>query len=113
MSQQVFERKLKMLRTSLYCLLSVVQCKAFSENYEQIGHIKDGILKYLRTDAYELLKNSKVHLQLHGWKHVLNDVSLNNEVNDIKVINMPDISAYNIEQQEWFTFADYLPSGYH
>ena len=26
---------------------------------------------------------------------------------------MPDISAYNIEQQEWFTFADYLPSGYH
>jgi hypothetical protein len=70
-----------MLRTPLYCLLTVCQCK-----------------KFLKTDAYELLEDMKVVKQLLGWQFILHDMVLNNEVYDIYAINLPELQAYNIEK---------------
>ena len=38
---------------------------------------------------------------------------LHNEIYDVFTINMPDISAYNLEKQDWFTFAGFFKPGYH
>ena len=38
---------------------------------------------------------------------------LHNEIYDVYTINMPEISAYNLEKQDWFTFAGFLKPGYH
>ena len=48
-----------------------------------------------------------------GWKHILFDLVFNNELTDIKAINLPDITSQNIDQQDWFTFSGYFPAGYH
>jgi hypothetical protein len=40
-------------------------------------------------------------------------MALYNEVYSVKKINMPDLSAYNLEKQEWFTFAGIFPPGLH
>ena len=40
-------------------------------------------------------------------------MALYNEVYSVKRINMPDLSAYNLEKQEWFTFAGIFPPGLH
>lgn len=50
---------------------------------------------------------------MDGWKHVLNDLTLHNELSDVRVVNLPDLNAYNIEKQDWFTFAGFFPPGYH
>ena len=57
-----------MLRTPLYCLMSVCQSKSFCDKKQQVIQIKDGIKKYLKTDAYELLKELKVIDKLNGWR---------------------------------------------
>jgi hypothetical protein len=53
-----------MLRTSLYCLLSICQCKSFSQTKQQVFQIKDGVKKFLKTDAFELLQDLKVDNKL-------------------------------------------------
>jgi hypothetical protein len=40
-------------------------------------------------------------------------MALNNEIYETCAINMPKLSAYNLENQEWFTFAGFYPPGYH
>jgi len=71
------------------------------------------VKKFLKTDAYELLEEMKVVNQLLGWQFILHDMVMNNEVYDISAINMPELQAYNIEKQDWFTFAGFMQPGYH
>lgn len=66
--QAVFERKLKMLRTSLYSLLSVVQCYKFAENDEQVDEVKDAVLAFLTNDSDEVFKQNHIKECLDGWK---------------------------------------------
>lgn len=40
----------------------------------------------------------KVSNKLLGWQFILNDMVLNNEVYDVYAINMPELSAYNLEK---------------
>ena len=51
----------------------------------------------MKTDAYELLKELKVIDKLNGWRYILSDMGLNNEIYEACTINMPKISAYNID----------------
>lgn len=37
----------------------------------------------------------------------------NNELNDVKTLNLPDLSSYNIEKLDYFVFAGFFPPGYH
>ena len=38
---------------------------------------------------------------------------MNNELTDIRLVNMPELNAPNIEYQDWFSFGVFLPPGYH
>lgn len=59
--------------------------------------IKEGIQRYLKSDAYELLDHIQAPRALVGWKHVIYDLVFNNELTDIRAVNMPDLTAYNID----------------
>lgn len=108
-----FERKLKMLRLPLYALLSILQCKDFTETKTQIEDIKEGIQKFLVYDSSEILDHLQVKESLFGWRHIINDMVNNNEILDVHTINIPDLTAYNIDRQDVFVFAGLLPPGYH
>ena len=60
-----------------------------------------------------MLKEIGVAQRLDGWKHLINDICLNNELTDVKNINIPNLLSEKIDQQEWYTFAEFLPPGYH
>lgn len=111
--QGLFERKLKMLRTTLYCLLAVSRCRHFSDSKEEYQAIEEGVLRYLKTDAFELLEQMEMRESMDGWRHVLSDLALNNELADMRVINLPDLNEQNIEKQDWFTFGGFVAAGYH
>lgn len=51
--------------------------------------------------------------KFNGWAHVVNDMALRNELTDVRVINRPDLSAYNVEAEHWYTFAGFIKPGYH
>jgi len=29
---------------------------------------------------------------MNGWKHIINDLALNNELTDVRVVNLPDLN---------------------
>ena len=39
-------------------------------------------------------------------------MALHNELTDVRSINCPELSAYNVEAQEWFTFSAFLKPGH-
>ena len=43
----------------------------------------------------------------------MNDMALNNELTDIKIINFPNLASHYINNQEFFMFAEFLRPGYH
>lgn len=40
-------------------------------------------------------------------------MALRNELTDVRVINRPDLSAFNVEAENWYTYAGFLKPGYH
>lgn len=60
-----------------------------------------------------MLEALKIDQCFHGWKHVINDMALNNELADVRAINIPNLKSNIVERQDWYTFADFLPPGYH
>lgn len=50
--QNHFERRLKMLRTPIFGLLSVCQQEDFCNKQETIDQIKEGVLMFLKIDDY-------------------------------------------------------------
>lgn len=40
-------------------------------------------------------------------------MSSHNELTDVRSINLPDLAAYNIEAQDWYTFGGFMKPGYH
>ena len=109
----MFERKLKMIRAPIFSLLAVSRCQNFTEDQAQYQRIMQGILRYLKDDAYDLLSQMEMRETLTGWKHVMNDMCLNNELTDVRVVNFPELNKRNLEKQDWFCFAGFLPPGYH
>ena len=47
-----------------------------------------------------------------GWEQIINDMALNNELYDLKVINIPTLTDRNLKDQNWFTFAGFFSAGY-
>lgn len=102
-----------MLKTPLYSFLSVCQCEHFSNKLSQIAQVKEGLVKYLKIEKQDILEALKIKDCFCGWKHVINDMALNNELADVRAINIPNLKSKVVERQDWYTFADFLPSGYH
>ena len=48
-----------------------------------------------------------------GWQDIMNDMINHNELYDIKTVNLPDLSTYNIEKLDFFVFGGFFPPGYH
>lgn len=95
-NQGIFERKLKMLRAPIFSLLAVCQCKEFADKEKQVETVKNGIIRYLKTDAYEILEQMDVLKVFGGWQHIINDIALNNELTDVRPLNFPELNAYNL-----------------
>ena len=85
-----------MLRASLFSLLSICQQKDFSTKPIYTNCIKNGILKYLQHDKYEIFKLLQIDSCFKGWEFPLNDMILNNELTDLKTVNFPDLTSKNI-----------------
>ena len=79
----------------------------------QVNQVKDGVIRYLKQEYYGMLQNLKIDQCFQGWKHVINDMALNNELADVRTINVPNLKSQKVETQDWFTFADFLTPGYH
>ncbi len=60
-----------------------------------------------------MLETLEIDRCFKGWKHIINDMALNNELADVRSINVPNLKSNIVEDQDWFTFADFLPPGYH
>jgi hypothetical protein len=81
-----------MLKTPLYSFLSVCQCENFSDKLSQIELMKEGIIKYLKIENYNILEALQIDKCFCGWKHIINDMTLNNELADVRAINIPNLS---------------------
>lgn len=112
-TQDVFDRKLKMVRTPLYCLLAICQTREFFPDQKLVHGLKEGVQLFLKNDNWELLDHLRIKNKFSGWSHVLNDMALHNELTDVRAINRPEVSAYNVEVKDWFTFAGFFTPGYH
>lgn len=51
-----FQRKLKMLRVPIFSLLALSQVEGFASNVDMVNEIKEGVLKFLRNDTQEIIK---------------------------------------------------------
>lgn len=112
-SYATFQRKLKMLRVPLFALLAVCQMEGFADDVQMVNELKEGALKFLRSDTQEVIKQLGLDTCFLGWQSIINDMVNNNELTDVKAINLPDLSGYNVDRLDFFVFAGYLPPGYH
>lgn len=48
-----------------------------------------------------------------GWQRVINDMVNSNELTSVHSVNLPDLSAYNVDRLDLFVFAGVFPPGYH
>ena len=48
-----------------------------------------------------------------GWQFIINDMRNFNELSSVHSVNLPDLSAYNVDYLDLFVFAGVFPAGYH
>lgn len=74
--------------------------------------MKKGVRQFLDKDEIGLLDDVGVSKKTRGWSHILNDMALHNELTDVRTVNCPELSAYNVEVQEWFSYCAFLTPGH-
>jgi len=75
-NQRQFERRLKMLRTPIFGLLSVCQQEDFCSKQATIEQIKDGVQMFLKIDDH--IEKIKATRFLRGWQRILTDLVADN-----------------------------------
>jgi hypothetical protein len=70
------------------------------------------VIKLLKYDDIEVLKDLGIEEKLIGWEKILRDKCTRNELMDVKSINLPDLSV-DLKDGEFFIFANILKPGYH
>lgn len=110
--QKDFDRKLKMLRAPLFSLLQLCQSKEFVKSEENVKNIKEGMAELLKSESYQLFKQLEIHKKLEGWEKLLRKKCTQNELMDIKNVNLPDLSQ-NMIEKDFFVYAGILKPGYH
>lgn len=83
------------------------------ETPKQTEEIKSGILKFLKVDSLDIGEQLEINQYYDGWQNIILDISQRNELTDVGTVNFPRLDDYNIERQEWFTFAGFFRPGYH
>jgi len=74
--------------------------------------IKDTIKLFLETEQYHLLAQLGINEKLEGWEKLMKNKCLNNELMDVKNINLPDFSK-DLKDKDYYVFAGFLKPGYH
>ena len=74
--------------------------------------IKDTIKLFLETEQYHLLDALGINEKLEGWEKLIKNKTLNNELMDVKNINLPDFSK-QVMGRDCYVFAGFLKPGYH
>ncbi len=66
--QNLFDRKLKMLRTPIFSMLSIILAKDFANRNILINKVKEGIQNYLQHDKIEYLEQIEIKNCMNGWE---------------------------------------------
>ena len=65
---------------------------------DEIPNLKKQIKAFLETDNWDTIREMGIASKLEGWAYILNDMANHNELTDLRAINRPEMSAYNVEQ---------------
>ena len=68
--------------------------------------------KFLQFESQGLLDSLNISSKLIGWQNIIKDKCLNNELMDVKSINMPDFSK-DLTHNDIYIFAGFQKPGYH
>ena len=71
LSQKNFDRKLKMMKASVYTLLQLTQSRLFVETENQQKIIDDAVRYILVSESYNLLDQLDISDKLEGWDKFL------------------------------------------
>lgn len=94
----VFERKIKMLRTPLFALMSLLKSKEFLHKSMTVEQMKDLILKFLESDLDEVVKTENIRQSLSSWRQIISDLTISNEYFDTSVVNFPDLAFRKLQK---------------
>ena len=67
---------------------------------------------YLKHESEHLYEDILLNRRLIGWEHLIRDKCVQNDLMDVKTINIPDLEKRR-EDCKIYIFADYLKPGYH
>ena len=111
-NQGKFDRKLKMYPSPLFALLQICHTREFSKSNYMTRIVKDGVIKYLQFESKKLLEDLDVEPYFEGWEQIMIDKCTQNELMDIRSINMPnfELKQKNLDS---YIYAGYLKPGYH
>lgn len=102
-----------MLRTPLFALLAILKRDEFLDKSQDKHLIKDVIINFLEKDYEEIMNVKNIKDSMYGWRQIISDLTLSNELVDAMSVNLPDLTTKKIPKQDWYTFAGYFPPGYH
>jgi len=108
-----YGKKLRMISTEVFGMLSVSECALVVPTLEASARIKTAIVKYAESDRVEVLKHIGAFDKLQGWRDVLVDKCLYNELSDVQVVNSDRIEDNLTSSTQTFVFAGYLAPGRH
>ena len=69
----------------------------------------------METESYYLLQKLGIDKKFKGWEKLLKDMCLNNELMNVKSINIPNFDEFETKSKnsDYYIFADFLKPGYH
>lgn len=110
-----FKRKVelgnRMINSSIYSLLSVVESEAIKASKNIAKDIRTGIMSLLEDPLAEGILNLEEKLGSHG--RILRDKVHRNELVDISCLSSPKNIKSVSHASRLYVFADYLPPGHH
>ena len=110
--QENFDRKLKMVKASIFSLFQLMSIKKLGMNGDHKKVIAEAMQMFLQNESYHLLRQLNINEKLEGWEKLIKESSLNNELFDVKNINLPDFSN-ELRDKDVYMFAASLKPGYH
>jgi len=110
-----FKRKVelgnRMINSSLYSLLSVVESEAINATKDLAKDIRTGIVSLLEDPLASGILNLEEKLDGHG--QILGDKVYRNELVDVCCLSRPKNISSVSHASGLYVFADYLPPGHH
>lgn len=70
-TEWAFQRKQKMLRTSIFALLSVMNCNEFLDKSVKADVLQEALINYLQYDLDEVMNQPNIKNAMNGWRFVM------------------------------------------